>query len=81
MLWSKLWGQPQIIYAKICFKNQKCFRFYRTKEDFEHSDPLERVLGPAEPDYKPGYCFHLWTQGRLMVPGCQILPAMGSLES
>lgn len=23
----KLWCQPQIIYAKICFMNPKCFRF------------------------------------------------------
>ena len=73
MLQYKLWWQPQIIDAKICFMNQKCFRWYLTKVDFEHADPLPRVLGPAAPGYKQKIVF--------LPTGCLIQPAVGSLES
>lgn len=36
----------------ISYGGQKCFRFYLSKVDFEHSDPLPKVLGLAGPDYK-----------------------------
>lgn len=42
--------------CKNLLLNQKCFQFFLRKEDFEHSDPFPRVLGPIRPDYKLVYC-------------------------
>ena len=49
MLQYTLGWQPQIIYAK--FMNPKCCRFCLPKGDFEHTDPLPKILGPAIPDF------------------------------
>lgn len=32
--------------------NPKFCRFYLTKGDFEHTDPLPKVRGPAVPDWR-----------------------------
>lgn len=62
--------------------NSKCLSFYLSKVDFEHSDPLSKVLGPAGPDYR-------WSTGFLPMSLGQAnsthwmsdTPSIGSWES
>lgn len=67
--------------CKNSLLNQKCFQFSLMKEDFEHSDPFPRVLGPA--GLQTGIlCFYLRARGMLMTHTvCLILPVVGSLKS